>query len=128
MVYKITEDGKDEIGWLPESFLKPHEAEDIGDCLGMCYVPNGLDICNISHDSLESEEADTAALSDDDSAIDSDDGHEQLSQDNSMIYRAIADYNSEDVNQVNFPKGARIIVIDKDEDGEFSYMYILCTL
>ena len=126
MVCKTTEDGKDEIGWLPESYLKPHEAEAIEDCLGTCYVPNGMKICHISNDSLESEEEDTAALSDDESAIDSGDGSEQLLQDSSMNYCAIADYYTEDTNQVNFPKGAKIIVIDKDEDGELSYSITPC--
>ena len=114
------------MGWLPESYLKPHEAESIGDCLDICYISDDIETCNISD--TGSEGTDTPIVSGgEESANDSDDGGERLLQDDSVNYCAIADYCTDDKSQVNFPKGARIIVIDKDEDGELAVNGALLT-
>lgn len=121
LVCKSTKDGKDQIGWLPESYLKPHEAEleGIGDCLDICYISDDVETCSMSNDSSGSEGTDTPIVSGgEESANESDDGSEQILQDSSVNYCAIAEYYTDDKSQVNFPRGARIIVIDKDEDGE----------
>ena len=115
---KYNRTGKESICWLPETYLQPYEEESIEDCLGTCAVPNELEKCDIVNDSSDSEASDTPHFSDGDSAIGSEDGTDPLIQSGSMHYVAIADYHTEEANQVNFPKGARIIVIDKDEDGE----------
>lgn len=120
LVFKSAKDGKDQIGWVPESYLKPYEAEHIEDYLETCSIFNGVEVCSNPNDSLESERTDTPITSSgkESACVTGDDGSEQ---DNATIYRAIADYYTDDKSQVNFPKGARIFVIDKDEDGEFSY-------
>lgn len=42
---------------------------------------------------------------------------ECLDDSSSFVYTMITDYSSDDPAQVSFPEGARVIVIDQDEDG-----------
>ena len=115
---KFNGTGKESICWLPETYLQPYEEESIEDCLGACAVSSELETCDIVNDLSDSEASNASHFSDGDSAIGSEECNDTLMQSGSMYYVAIADYHTEEVNQVNFPKGARIIVIDKDEDGE----------
>ena len=84
------------VGWVPEGFLKKPE-DNLSDCLD--------DTATDDEQSLEDETQSGT----------SDTGETETS---SMFYHAIAEYTTEDVSQIGFPEGAKVLVIDQDEDGE----------
>jgi len=79
-------------GWMPESFLnKPREV--LEDYLG--------DIVADSNSNPNGEENPITTTC----------------GDSELYYYAIAEYSSDDPAHVSFPEGARVLVIDQDEDG-----------
>jgi len=84
------------MGWIPESFLnKPREIlEDFLGGFMSEHDPDG-DKCPIAITS----------------------GETCMDMNPELQYCAIAEYSSDDPSQVSFPEGARVLVIDQDEDG-----------
>ena len=87
---------KKTVGWVPEGFLRK-EDDIMSDCLD--------DTPTDDEQALEEEEAhsDMADVS---------------TETSSMLYHAVAEYSTNDLGQIGFPEGAKLLVIDQDEDGE----------